>query len=604
MSSSPGAPSVGMLSVRQSDQCPMTGMHYVDVGNAPELQQFREVKAFVVRFVDQVSSTSSRMRRVLVLTYKRLIIVDVKKSSIIKRWHTTARISSVVGKEYSIGKREYSQVLVTNTDDLDLLIEFPDDKRNPMRPDGQVCTAKVFMSIVDRIRRQQRSNEESTVKWLGMMQAAPTDILEQRAQLSKGKMPSYQSPEKRVHKAIVRGYSPSRAGSVWTGTESPREIHHHQPHDAGGYRNGAAGMNSARSGTGSPGMPATKRASGAGTPPSPLPPQHDSPPPPAAAAARGRAGNESVVSFADERVAQRSGQSSPAQPPQQPPPSGPDVPTMLEAERYAIRKTGRVPSAVADINPKVYAEAPSPAGPSPNWTLPDLSALPRNPFAGECFEEVHDIQRATGLLPGFSPADMVCRRPGCHSSNLHTDPAGYAHCVSCSQHRGLCCSRCFNEFQQAIPQPETAALSFPNSPPSPPPRTWCYYEQVNPDPEKRKHTYYVYKKRLIALEADGDEIWFTASSRREFEESDPDSATSAASLRVHLDHVVKVGEEHPVALSLEKLKIAFFIRTSSTKLVFLPPTTIERDTWIHWFTYHLPHTRVISGSPAGQSAAS
>eukprot|EP01059_Diplonema_ambulator_P001932 TRINITY_DN1158_c0_g1_i2.p1 TRINITY_DN1158_c0_g1~~TRINITY_DN1158_c0_g1_i2.p1 ORF type:complete len:441 (+),score=91.68 TRINITY_DN1158_c0_g1_i2:532-1854(+) len=127
-----------------------------------------------------------------------------------------------------------------------------------------------------------------------------------------------------------------------------------------------------------------------------------------------------------------------------------------------------------------------------------------------------------------------------------------------------------------------------------PPRTWCYYEQVNPDPSARKHTYYVYKKRQISLESDADGTWFVMASKRQLKDNTPE--------KIHLSCILKVGEESPQSCTLNSLKIGFFVRTTSTKYVFLTPTTIERTIWLQWFENMYPDTRVEDSISNRESA--
>ncbi|KAJ9445608.1 hypothetical protein DIPPA_00238 [Diplonema papillatum] len=185
--------------------CEYTGLKYVDVGGVLELREFEGMPLVAARFVDQVSSMSARMRRLLLLTYKRLIVVEVKTgSAVIKRFHPTAKIAAAVGKEYSIGKQRFSQVLLRIPDEVDLMIEFPEDKRNPTHPDGQVCSAEAFLRIVEVIRKHQRAANTSKVKWTGIQRAAAHDILEAEAQLCKATAKGYRSPEERLRWTLSR----------------------------------------------------------------------------------------------------------------------------------------------------------------------------------------------------------------------------------------------------------------------------------------------------------------------------------------------------------------------------------------------------------------
>eukprot|EP01064_Diplonema_japonicum_P009304 TRINITY_DN16789_c4_g1_i1.p1 TRINITY_DN16789_c4_g1~~TRINITY_DN16789_c4_g1_i1.p1 ORF type:complete len:576 (+),score=86.16 TRINITY_DN16789_c4_g1_i1:62-1789(+) len=563
--------------------CPVTGMPFATSSQYPSYANYLQATAadnsgvYFISDVDKVSSRDSRQARLIILSYKRLIMVN-KKNGDVKRYTHLVHVTKLVRKPSVAKGKEVDQVLVVIPNEVDMLLEFQAGRMNS----HNMSLADKFCTTMDKIRTSQAQGTVAgdTIrmvnkqKWLGIETAAPAGNLYRSARLQRSQTKGYQSPQERLHahnKSPTRSKSPIRSPDLGPPTLEQLTVRSSPPYVAGGAPSPMTAEQ------GDQAVPKT-------TPNFPL-----------AAAAE-----QNLVKNAGSPVLAPSMRSSASQ--------------YVESPRLGRVKADGTVELEEEVHDLEYVQG-LPSGYTTDRMVcvrkcgtKDLHLLdegyvkcrscPNVLCCKSCFSkmdtgvEERQPSQVSVASPLSFPASPAAPSPREDDNSIRRGgrvPSAVAD-ISPTYVREAPAASSPDWEEQMSSLPRADAGLFPewngndSSLPPTPPETWCYYEQVNPDPVARKHTYYVYKKRLIYLEEDVDGLWFVVASKRQVKDGNPE--------KIHMSHVTKVGEEAPQSATLNSFKIGFFVRTSNTKYVFLTPTTIERGFWLQWFSNTFPGTRV------------
>eukprot|EP01059_Diplonema_ambulator_P001933 TRINITY_DN1158_c0_g1_i4.p1 TRINITY_DN1158_c0_g1~~TRINITY_DN1158_c0_g1_i4.p1 ORF type:complete len:635 (+),score=117.40 TRINITY_DN1158_c0_g1_i4:64-1968(+) len=587
-------------------KCQVTGMRFLTSKEHPAWERYLANNSggnsgiYYIHHCDKVSSKDARQPRLIIVSFRKLIMVDAEGS--IKQYSSMAHVQQLVRKRAVSKGKSVDQVLVKIPTETDMLLEFVANKKNDTTP----SPADKFCETIKTVREAQESGSGASMmsvtattrrqKWNGIEEARPVANLFMKARLQKVQAKGYQTPEERLHSYVSskRGTSPKPSP---LGPDDPRRTLGPIP----------ASPTSGRGETAPTSFPladAARKNISATTEPLESPrvgkvhqdgkyevyneelheveflkglPQGFKPTDMTCVRCGTKNLHESEDGYVsckcdpgvycckpcfasfDVAVEHEDAQNTP---------ESPRRPATID--EVPARESPAAEHAHVDEPPPPRSSSPAPGTlPSPEPTPHASTAtnngrLPKSPPRSPQGSDTNSIRRG-GRVPAavseISPA--VIREAPATSSPVWDD-------------------------NDAVPKYGSALFpawdqSSGTEPPIPP-RTWCYYEQVNPDPSARKHTYYVYKKRQISLESDADGTWFVMASKRQLKDNTPE--------KIHLSCILKVGEESPQSCTLNSLKIGFFVRTTSTKYVFLTPTTIERTIWLQWFENMYPDTRV------------
>ena len=145
------------------------------------------------RYVDKMSSREDRQRRAIIVSFGRLILLQVMSSGVkMKRYIPTSAISKLMFSRTVYKGKEVDQVLIKIPSEYDLLIEFCEDQKNT-RNTNKGKPALQFVELITKIRMAQNTEPA----WLGCDKFEPSAArppLRSYAQLLKKAARDYKSP--------------------------------------------------------------------------------------------------------------------------------------------------------------------------------------------------------------------------------------------------------------------------------------------------------------------------------------------------------------------------------------------------------------------------
>eukprot|EP01065_Artemidia_motanka_P025536 TRINITY_DN30528_c0_g1_i1.p1 TRINITY_DN30528_c0_g1~~TRINITY_DN30528_c0_g1_i1.p1 ORF type:complete len:613 (+),score=165.01 TRINITY_DN30528_c0_g1_i1:56-1894(+) len=119
-----------------------------------------------------------------------------------------------------------------------------------------------------------------------------------------------------------------------------------------------------------------------------------------------------------------------------------------------------------------------------------------------------------------------------------------------------------------------------------PPASWVYAAVPNPNPETSHRSSVVYKRRMLS-------VW-TSSQGKALSVSSRSGLTSGRADSIPLSEILEVGAGGDRAgdvagqQNLASLGVAFYVTTASRKLCFVSTSRAERDHWVSWLHDALP----------------